>query len=53
VELTKDGHYRLGDAERPITSDTITEAWRLVRLAAALATGLALFTLVARHGLTR
>jgi adenosylcobinamide-phosphate synthase len=53
VELTKDGHYRLGDAECPITADTITKAWRLVRLAAALATGLALFTLVARHGLTR
>jgi adenosylcobinamide-phosphate synthase len=53
VELTKDGHYRLGDAERPITCDTISEAWRLVRLAAGLAIGLALLILVARHGITR
>jgi adenosylcobinamide-phosphate synthase len=49
VELIKDGHYRLGDADRPVTSDTIGEAWRLVTGAAALATALALFTLVAGH----
>jgi adenosylcobinamide-phosphate synthase len=38
VELTKVDHYRLGDARRPVRPATIEQAWRLVKVAAALAT---------------
>ncbi|HET6147529.1 MAG TPA: adenosylcobinamide-phosphate synthase CbiB [Polyangia bacterium] len=37
VELAKVGHYRLGDPLRPLSSRTITAAWRLVVIAALLA----------------
>jgi adenosylcobinamide-phosphate synthase len=37
VELTKDGHYRLGDAVHPLEPRTIDRAWSVVRVAALLA----------------
>jgi adenosylcobinamide-phosphate synthase len=37
VALEKPGHYRLGDATRPVIADDIARAWRIVALAAALA----------------
>jgi adenosylcobinamide-phosphate synthase len=55
VELAKADHYRLGDADRPMTAGTIHRAWRLTSIAAALTTLMALFILLllllARHGI--
>jgi adenosylcobinamide-phosphate synthase len=53
VCLSKPGHYRLGDEERPVTFADINRAWRLVSIAAGLATALALLIAVGRsaHGL--
>lgn len=41
VELEKVGHYRLGDAEAPVTAATVGAAWRLVAVAFVLAFGVA------------
>ena len=51
VALEKSGHYRLGDARRPITPALITEAWRIARLAAGLAVMLLAFGLLTVQGL--
>jgi adenosylcobinamide-phosphate synthase len=51
VELAKADHYRLGDANRAVTADTIRQAWRLTSIAAVLTTLLALLILLAPHGL--
>jgi adenosylcobinamide-phosphate synthase len=48
VTLEKPGHYVLGAGGAPPGADTIDRAWRVVRLAGALAAALALA--VARHG---
>jgi adenosylcobinamide-phosphate synthase len=40
VELEKVDHYRLGDPLRPLRPATIVQAWRLVKIAAALVTAL-------------
>jgi adenosylcobinamide-phosphate synthase len=45
IELAKADHYRLGDTDRPVTADTIQQAWRLTRIAAGFATVIALFIL--------
>jgi adenosylcobinamide-phosphate synthase len=42
VTLEKDGHYRLGDATAPPGPETITRAWRLVKLTGVVAGALAL-----------
>lgn len=36
VALEKPGHYRLGDARRPIAVDDVERAWRVARAAVAL-----------------
>jgi adenosylcobinamide-phosphate synthase len=41
VELEKVDHYRLGDPLEPVGAATIASAWRMARLAAILALGLA------------
>jgi adenosylcobinamide-phosphate synthase len=48
VTLDKPGHYQLGDGAVP-TAATIAAAWRVVVLAAALATTFTLLALGARH----
>lgn len=48
VTLEKVGHYRLGDGAAP-TPGAIRDAWRIILVAAALATALTLLTLGARH----
>lgn len=48
VSLEKAGHYRLGAEGRPPEGADITRAWRVVRLAGALAAGLALAGLALR-----
>jgi adenosylcobinamide-phosphate synthase len=52
VELTKAGHYQLGDADRPVTASAIQQAWRLTSIAAALTTTVALLILLGHHGLS-
>jgi adenosylcobinamide-phosphate synthase len=49
VALDKPGAYRLGDASTPVVPDTIDDAWRLTRLAAATMVLLALATIALRH----
>jgi adenosylcobinamide-phosphate synthase len=49
VELEKRGHYRLGDGLEPLVAGKIDEAWRLVRVAAGLATGMGMAAIVASH----
>ncbi len=36
IEITKEGHYCLGEPRRPMTFDRISEAWQVARLAALL-----------------
>jgi adenosylcobinamide-phosphate synthase len=50
VELEKVGHYRLGDPLGPVEPSTIALAWRLDRIAGALAAAIAVATLAATHG---
>jgi adenosylcobinamide-phosphate synthase len=50
VVLEKPGHYRLGDASRAITPDTIARARRITAGAMALAAWLGLVAIGARHG---
>ena len=53
IQLEKSGHYRLGDATRPIEARDITRAWRIVSGAAhasAALTALSLVTLTGSHG---
>jgi adenosylcobinamide-phosphate synthase len=53
IRLEKSGHYRLGDATRPIEACDITRAWRIVSGAAhasAALTALSLVTLTGSHG---
>ena len=49
VELEKVGHYRLGDGLEPLTVSKIDEAWRVVRLAAGLASGFGMAALAISH----
>ena len=49
VQLEKAGHYRLGDPEQPLEAGKIDEAWRVAALGSALAAGLALALVGARH----
>jgi len=49
VKLTKSGHYSLGDERNPLGAFAINEAWRTVKLAAWLATGVATLWLWRRH----
>lgn len=48
VELEKVGHYRLGDARVAMDAEKIGEAWRVVRMAAALSVVAAVLGLLAR-----
>jgi adenosylcobinamide-phosphate synthase len=53
VELEKVDHYRLGDPDLPVGASTISRAWRVTRLASAIALLLALSPLLLRgafHG---
>ena len=45
VELAKPGHYRLGDARRPVDAAAIVAAWRVASLAMGLAFALAALAL--------
>ena len=47
LALEKVGHYRLGDAARPLTAATIEDAWRLVKIAAGFWTLLTLAAVTA------
>ena len=47
VKLEKVGHYTLGDAQQPPTSEDIRDAVRLMRIAVALVTGLLVSILLA------
>jgi adenosylcobinamide-phosphate synthase len=49
VPLEKPGHYRLGDATRPLTAPCLAEAWRITGVAAALAVLLACLFLGVDH----
>jgi adenosylcobinamide-phosphate synthase len=49
VELEKVGQYRLGDGLEPLTVSKIDEAWRVVRLAAGLASGFGMAALAISH----
>jgi adenosylcobinamide-phosphate synthase len=51
VALTKDGHYRLGDAGEPLGPIHVERAWRAVVAAAALAAVGATVTMEARRAL--
>ncbi|HEV3193759.1 MAG TPA: adenosylcobinamide-phosphate synthase CbiB [Polyangiaceae bacterium] len=50
VQLTKAGHYRLGDATTPLHPPQIERAWRSVLVASALATVLAALAVEVRLG---
>jgi adenosylcobinamide-phosphate synthase len=43
VRLAKEGHYALGDARRPLTTERITRAWRIASGACLLAVGIAAY----------
>jgi adenosylcobinamide-phosphate synthase len=49
VALSKPGHYRLGDDDRPLSHRTIARAWRLCLIAAALAAALCAILAVVVH----
>ncbi len=51
VELSKVDHYRLGDPLVPVGASTISRAWRVTRLASALALILAITPLLLRGAL--
>jgi adenosylcobinamide-phosphate synthase len=53
VELEKAGHYRLGDARRPLAVTTVDEAWRLTRAASLGAALLVLAGMGLRHAVAR
>jgi adenosylcobinamide-phosphate synthase len=53
VVLEKDGHYRLGDATRPITRPLIDQAWAITRTAAAIAAVASAVLLLLRNALVR
>jgi cobalamin biosynthesis protein CobD/CbiB len=47
VRLAKEGHYELGEAERPLRPQVITEAWTLASIASLLSLGLTLALILA------
>jgi adenosylcobinamide-phosphate synthase len=49
IELEKPGDYRLGDPGEALEPGKIDEAWRVVALGSALAAGIALLLVGARH----
>jgi adenosylcobinamide-phosphate synthase len=51
IQLEKSGHYRLGDATRPLEVCDITRAWRIVSGAAHASAALTALSLVALAGI--
>lgn len=51
VELEKEGHYKLGDATRPLESTDITRSVQSLYLVAVLGMGVAVPIILVRHGL--
>jgi adenosylcobinamide-phosphate synthase len=49
VQLEKKGVYILGDRDRPITPETVRQAWRLVVVAGGLASGWCVLGIVGVH----
>jgi adenosylcobinamide-phosphate synthase len=49
IQLEKAGHYRLGDPDQALELRKIEDAWRVTALSFALASGLALALIGARH----